>query len=169
MALAFRLGLSTLLALIGVAGLVQLSLQPPLASRPGDSVSVVLADLEAQEALLDQRQQATLLLNLFVGAQITRYFWGGFSGYLEVLGIERPRDMKAELKVEDQQSAQLRLIPRTGQETYLARVEAIEGVPRGVVCRGEGTPGAFPIQADRLACPPGWRPLGSLRRLRPSP
>ncbi|QPN57476.1 hypothetical protein I1E95_05020 [Synechococcus sp. CBW1107] len=166
MALALRLGLSTLLSLIGVAGLVQLSLQPPLASRPGASAAVVLADLEAQEALLDQRQQAALLLNRFVGAQITRYFWGGFSGYLDVLGIEAPQDMRAELKVEDQ-SAQLRLTPRTGKETYVARVEAIESVPRGVVCRGEGTPGAFPYQSDRLGCPPGWRSLTSPRTLRP--
>lgn len=168
MALALRLGVSTLLALIGVAGLVQLTLQPPLASRPGTSASVVLADLEAQEALLDQRQQAALLLNRFVGAQITRHFWGGFSGYLDVLGLEVPQDMKADLKVEDQ-SAQLRLTPRTGKETYVARVEAIESVPRGVVCRGEGKPGAFPFQSDRLGCPPGWRLLGNLKRLRPTP
>jgi hypothetical protein len=167
MALALRLGLSTLLTLMGVAGLVQFSLQPPLASRPGTSTSVVLADLEAQEALLDQRQQAALLLNRFVGAQITRYYWGGFSGYLDVLGIEAPQDMKAELKLEDQ-STQLRLSPRTGKEAYVARVEAIESVPRGVVCRGEGTPGAFPFQSDRLGCPPGWRSLGSLKRLRPT-
>ncbi|MCT0247632.1 hypothetical protein [Synechococcus sp. CS-205] len=168
MALALRLGLSTLLALIGVAGLVQLTLQPPLASRTGTSAAVVLADLEAQEALLDQRQQAALLLNRFVGAQITRYFWGGFSAYLDVLGIEVPQDMQPQLEVDDQ-SAQLTVTPRTGKETYVARVEAIESVPRGVVCRGEGDPGAFPFQADRLGCPLGWRSLGSLRRLRPTP
>jgi hypothetical protein len=113
-------------------------------------------------------QQAALLLNRFVGAQITRYYWGGFSGYLDVLGIEAPQDMKAELKLEDQ-STQLMLIPRTGQEAYVARVEAIESVPRGVVCRGEGKPGAFPFQSDRLGCPTGWRLLGSLKRLRPNP
>jgi hypothetical protein len=125
----------------------------------------VLADLEAQEALLDQRQQAAQLLNRFVGAQITRYFWGGFSGYLDVLGIEAPQGMTAELKVEEQ-SAQLRLIPRTGPETYVARVEAIEGVPRGAVCRGEGLPGSFSLQRDRLTCPQGWRPLGGSRKQR---
>ncbi len=163
MVLAFRLGLAGLLGLIGLAGLVQLSLQPPLASRTGSATGAVLADLEDQEALLDQRQQASLLLNRFVGAQITRYFWGGFSGYLDVLGIESPAGMKADLKVEEQ-NAQLRLFPRTGQETYLARVEAIESVPRGVVCRGEGVPGPFPFRADRLACPAGWQPLDGPRR-----
>lgn len=91
MALALRLGVSTLLALIGVAGLVQLTLQPPLASRPGTSASVVLADLEAQEALLDQRQQAALLLNRFVGAQITRYFWGASAAISMCWALKSPR------------------------------------------------------------------------------
>jgi hypothetical protein len=164
MLLAFRLTLFGLLGLIGLAGLVQLPLQPPLASRTGASTGGVLAGLEAQEALLDQRQQASQLLERFVGAQITRYFWGGFSGYLDVLGIEIPSGMKPELKV-DETVAQLQLTPRTGAETYLARVEAIESVPRGVVCRGEGrVPLDFPSRAGRLRCPEGWTPLDGRRR-----
>jgi hypothetical protein len=54
---------------------------------------------------------------------------------------------------------QLLLIPRAGEERYVARVQAEDSVPRGVVCRGQGEPQGFRLQRDQLRCPPGWQPL----------
>lgn len=159
---AVRLSLFGALGLLGLAGWVDLPLTAPMLGRGRVDTAAFLAALDAQETLMAQRQEAAVLLDRFVGAEITRYFWGGFSGYLDVLGIEEPRGMKASVTLEDQ-SVQLLLNPVGGAETYVARVEAIESVPRGVVCRGEGTPGAFPFRSTRLACPLGWAPLPNLR------
>ena len=90
-----RTGVWALLALLGLAGAVQLPLAPPLASRTGAATERVLADLAGQEAVQDARQRATQVLSRFVGGEITRYFWGGFTPYLDVLGIEAPEDMRA--------------------------------------------------------------------------
>jgi hypothetical protein len=162
MTVGVRLGLVVVLGLIGLAGLVQLPLKPPMFSRSGAGTTTLLADLDSLEAQLDQRQEASVLLYRFVGAEITRYFWGGFSGYLDVLGIEEPDGMAAKVSLDDQ-SVQLRLSPPGVAETFVARVEAIDGVPRGVVCRGKGTPAAFPFRASRLECPSGWRPLPNIK------
>ncbi|MCP9885767.1 hypothetical protein KBY97_11635 [Synechococcus sp. ATX 2A4] len=165
MALVVRLGLFGILAALGLAGLSQLRLHPPLASRADADTVEVLARLETQESLLGQRQQVSLLLNRFVGAEITRYFWGGFTPYLDVLGIEIPTTMKADV-VFNQDRVQLVLAPIGGDEIYLARVEAIENAPRGVVCRGSRPapdPEAFPSQGNRLLCPAGWATLPAVR------
>ncbi|APD48402.1 hypothetical protein KQ302_10020 [Synechococcus sp. CS-602] len=162
MVIAARVGLFAVLGLIGAAGLLDLPLTRPMTSRGRVDTGEFLVELNAQEALMDQRQRAAVLLDRFVGAEITRYFWGGFSGYLDVLGIEKPEDMEATVTLEDQ-SVQLLLGAQGGSETYVARVEAIDGVPRGVVCRGEGTPGAFPLRSSRLTCPQGWAPLPNMR------
>jgi hypothetical protein len=89
------------------------------------------------------------LLGRVVGAESTRYFWGGLSGYLDVLGLAAPEEMEARI----QQSAdmvQLLLIPRSGEERYGARA---------VACRGRGEPEGFRVRRDQLRCPPGRLPL----------
>jgi|GEM_PF-265106 len=165
MAPVVRLGLIGILAVLGLAGLAQLRLHPPLASRTDADTAGLLARLETQEALLGQRQQVSLLLNRFVGAEITRYFWGGFTPYLDVLGIEIPATMTADV-VFNQDRVQLVLTPTGGDEIYLARVEAVENAPRGAVCRGSRPapdPEAFPSKDNRLLCPAGWVALPAVR------
>jgi hypothetical protein len=54
---------------------------------------------------------------------------------------------------------QLLLVPREGQERYVARVAAQDNVPRGVACQGQGEPGAFTWRGDSLRCPVGWQEL----------
>ena len=161
MAVAARLGLLGVLSLIGLAGLVQLPFRPLMLSSSSGGTPDLLVALESQESLLHQRQEASVLLNRFVGAEITRFFWGGFSGYLDVLGLEEPEGMNARVSLEDQ-AVQLLRSSRGGAETYVGRVEAIDGVPRGVVCRGKGKPAAFPLRGSRLQCPASWRPLPNL-------
>ncbi len=156
MPIALRWSVLSLLTLLGLAGLVQLPLAPPLASRPGADTERVLADLATQEAEQDTRERARLLLSRFVGAEITRYFWGGFSGYLDVLGLEAPEDIQARI-TEEPQAVQLLLQPRQGRERYVARVEVNEAVPRGLACRGQGVPGRFGWRGDGLVCPSGWQ------------
>ena len=158
MPIALRWSAVTLLSLLGLAGLVQLPLAPPLASRPGAATEQVLADLASQELAQDSRERASQLLGRFVGAEITRYFWGGFSGYLDVLGLESPEDMQVSIR-EEPDAVQLLLIPREGPERYVARVQAEENVPRGVACLGKGEPGRFRWGGDALVCPAGWQAL----------
>mgnify|MGYP006275135225 CR=1 FL=1 len=154
-----RWSVVSLLGLLGLAGLTQLPLVPPLTSRTGADTERVLADLASQEAAQDASERAVQLLSRFVGAEITRYYWGGFSGYLDVLGLEAPEDMQAQVS-DEPDAVQLQLIPREGGERYVARVAAQENVPRGAVCRGRGTPGPFIWAGDTLRCPAGWQPLG---------
>jgi hypothetical protein len=162
MPIALRVSVVSMLGLLGLAGLVQLPLVPPLATRTGAATDRVLADLASQEAQQDARARATAVLGRFVGGEITRYFWGGFTGYLDVLGLEPPEDMQARIN-EAPQQVQLLLIPRDGGERYVALVQAEDGIPRGVACSGTGSPGRFSRRGDQLQCPPGWRPL-ELRR-----
>lgn len=168
MPIALRWSVVSLLGLLGLAGLVQLPLAPPLAARTGAETGRVLADLASQEAAQDSQERATELLSRFVGAEMTRYFWGGFSPHLDVLGLEAPEDMRATIR-EEPQAVQLLLTPREGGQAYLARVEADDNVPRGVVCRGQGVPGRFAWQGEALLCPAGWQRLplqGPQRRSR---
>jgi len=158
MPLALRWSVVSLLGLLGLAGLVQLPLAPPLASRTGSDTERVLADLASQESSQDARQRAAAVLSRFVGGEITRYYWGGFSGYLDVLGLEAPEDMQARIQ-EQPDAVQLTLRPQAGAERYVARVEAQEAVPRGAACRGVGDPGPFVRRGDQLLCPQGWQPL----------
>jgi hypothetical protein len=158
MPLALRFSVVALLSLFGVAGLAQWRLLPPPAMRTGASTDRVLADLASQEALQDGRARATEALGQFVGGQITRYFWGSFTGYLDVLGLKTPEDMEARIN-EAPERVQLLLIPRGGDERYLAQVQAEDNVPRGVACSGRGEPGSFRLERDALHCPPGWSPL----------
>ena len=137
MPIALRFSVLSLLSLLGLAGLVQWRLAPPLAMRTGSQTAV---------------------LGRFVGGELTRYFWGGFTGYLDVLGLEPPEDMEARI-LEKPELVQLLLIPRAGEERYVARVQAEDSVPRGVACRGRGEPDGFRLQRDQLHCPPGWQPL----------
>jgi hypothetical protein len=158
MPIALRFSVLTLLSLLGVAGLVQLRLLPPPAIRTGAATDRVLADLASQEAQQDVRSRATVVLGQFVGGEITRYFWGSFTGYLDVLGLEPPEDMEARIS-EAPEMVQLLLIPRSGDERYVARVQAEDNVPRGVACSGRGEPGEFRLRRDALLCPAGWQPL----------
>ena len=66
---------------------------PPLLARSGSDTQ--LSDLEAQEALLEARQEAASQMTRFVGGQITRHYWGGFTPYLDVLGVEIPATMES--------------------------------------------------------------------------
>lgn len=158
MPIALRFSVLSLLSLLGLAGLVQWRLAPPLAMRTGSQTDRVLADLASQEAQQDAQARATAVLGRFVGGEITRYFWGGFTGYLDVLELEPPEDMEARI-LEKPELVQLLLIPRAGEERYVARVQAEASVPRGVACRGRGEPDGFRLQRDQLHCPPGWQPL----------
>ena len=158
MPIALRFSVLTLLGLLGLAGLVQLRLVPPPASRTGNATYRVLADLASQEARQDGRARASAVLGQFVGGEITRYFWGGFTGYLDVLGLEPPEDMDVRVS-EAPDRVQLLLIPRGGELRYVAEVQAEDNVPRGVACTGLGEPGAFVMHRDALHCPPGWTPL----------
>ena len=192
--LALRLAVIGALLGLGLAGLAQLPLEPPLsrpsASQPGAPATApsaaaapvpaplsttvsgapgplagdadLLATLDRQEALQDGRQRATVLLRRFVGAEITRFFWGGFSGTLDVLGLEPPEDMAVRLTLPVDvagAAVQLELTPQQGRERYLARVVAAGSVPHGVACRGWGPVGSFVLQGGQLLCPPGWQEL----------
>ena len=194
--LALRLAVIGALLGLGLAGLAQLPLEPPLsrpsASQPGAPATApsaaaapvpapaplstpvsgapgplageadLLATLDRQEALQDGRQRATVLLRRFVGAEITRFFWGGFSGTLDVLGLEPPEDMAVRLTLPVDlagAAVQLELTPQQGRERYLARVVAAGSVPHGVACRGGGPVGSFVLQDGQLLCPPGWQEL----------
>jgi hypothetical protein len=103
-ALARRFGVVAALTALGLAGLVQLPLEPPLArlaarepdaspAAPGSAAddADLLANLDRLEDLQQARQEATPLLSRFVGAEITRFLWGGFSGALDGLGMGAPR------------------------------------------------------------------------------
>jgi len=194
---ALRLAVNGALLGLGLAGLAQLPLEPPLwgpaGSLPGGPSTTsplptplatpiaaaagsatapeapmppaagadLLAELDRQDARQDGRQRATVLLSSFVGAEITRFFWGGFSGYLDVLGLEPPEDMAVRLTLPASPAAgvQLELTPRQGGERYVARVVAAGSVPHGIACRGGGPVGAFRLRDDHLLCPPGWQEM----------
>lgn len=158
MPVALRWSVVSLLGLLGLAGLVQLPLAPPLAMRTGAHTNQVLADLASQEADQEAAERATQLLSRFVGGEITRYFWGGFTGYLDVLGLEPLPDMEAQLR-EEPGMVQLLLVPHQVGRRFVARVQIVENVPRGVACSGTGQPGRFSADANGLQCPRGWRPL----------
>ena len=139
-------------------------LSAPVSAAPGPLAGEadLLATLDREEALQDGRQRATVLLRRFVGAEITRFFWGGFSGTLDVLGLEPPEDMAVRLTLPVDlagAAVQLELTPQQGSERYLARVVAAGSVPHGVACRGGGPVGTFVLQGDQLLCPPGWQEL----------
>jgi len=182
--LALRLAVIGALWGLGLAGLVQLPLGPPLSSLPSSQpgapstaasaapaaapASADLGPLVADADLLanldrqDARQQATVFLRRFVGAAITRFLWGALGGSLDGLGLEPPEDMAVKLTVPANlagQAVQLELTPHQGQERYLARVVALGNVAHGVACRGGGPVGGFGLQGDRLLCPPGWQEL----------
>ena len=186
--LALRLAVIGALLGLGLAGLVQLPLGPPLsrlpASQPGAPSTAasaapaaapasadlgplaadadLLANLDRQEALQDARQQATVFLRRFVGAAVTRFLWGALAGSLDGLGLEPPADMAVKLTVPANlagQALQLELTPQQGRERYLARVVAAGSIAHGVACRGAGPVGGFGLQGDRLLCPPGWQEL----------
>ena len=138
-----RLSMIVLLTLLGVCGLVRLPLMPPLLARSGSDTQ--LSDLEAQEALLEARQEAASQMTRFVGGQITRHYWGGFTPYLDVLGVEIPATMESTLTVSDDR-ARLVLDPKRVNERYVAEVVRAGTRARGVVCRGQGEPGEFVLR-----------------------
>ena len=190
-AMLLRFGVGAALTALGLAGLVQLPLEPPLsrlaASEPGAAPAPsaddadLLATLDRLEDVQQARQEATLLLSRFVGAEITRFLWGGFSDSLDVLGLEAPEAMAVRLTLPAATSTassahtanpasavaaspfaasvQLELRPQQGGERFVARVVAAGSVPHGVACRGGGPLGAFVLQGDQLRCPPGWQEL----------
>jgi hypothetical protein len=152
----FRVGLLLLLGLLGLGGLLRLQILPPPLARVGRDDT--FTRLEARESLLEVRQQAATLLTLFVGGEITRHYWGGFTPYFDVLGMEVPPSFETDLTVSEDR-VRLSLRPRRQVEQYLAEVRLFENMPRGTACRGHGTPGAFREQGRRLVCPKGWTPL----------
>lgn len=168
MAIALRFTVIAALGLLGLAGLLGLSLQPPLTSRTGTGTARVLAELENQEALQDSHERAAASLARFVGGQITRFVWGGFSPDLDVIGLEPPDDMVARV-IAGPERIELWLSPDGGGERYVGRVEAVSNVPKSVSCRGQGTPGPFPLREGHLQCPAGWIELPAPeRRKRPA-
>ncbi len=163
MAIALRFTVIAALGLLGLAGWLGLSLQPPLISRTGTGTARALADLEYQEALQDSRERAAASLARFVGGQITRFVWGGFSPDLDVIGLEPPDDMVARV-IAGPERIELWLSPDGSAERYVGRVEAVNNVPKSVSCRGQGTPGLSPLREGRLQCPAGWIELPAPER-----
>ncbi|RPF77906.1 MAG: hypothetical protein CBD15_001570, partial [Synechococcus sp. TMED155] len=145
--------LIVLLSLLGVCGLVRLPLMPPLLARSGSGIT--LSDLEAQEALEEARQAAASQMSRFVGGQITRHYWGGFTPYFDVLGLEIPPTMAVDISVEGDR-ARLVLDPRRVNERYVAEVVRSGTMARGAACRGNGEPGPFVLRGKQLLCPEGW-------------
>jgi hypothetical protein len=158
MPIALRWSLISVLSLLGLAGLAQVPLAPPLFSRTGNHTDQVLAHLESQEANQEMEARAAEVLSGFVGAELTRYIWGGFSGHLDGLGVELPEGLEPRLSQEPGM-VQLILVPRGDTVRYVARVEAFENVAKGVACRGSGDPGRFGFQGGKLRCPSGWQEL----------
>ena len=148
-----RLTLIVLLSLLGLCGLVRLPLMPPLLARSGSGIT--LADLEAEEALEEARQAAASQMSRFVGGQITRHYWGGFTPYLDVLGMEIPPTMEVKITVEGDRT-RLVLDPRRVNERYIAEVVRSGTLARGAACRGTGNPGPFVLKGKQLLCPEGW-------------
>ena len=151
---SLRLGVILLLSLVGLGGLLRLPLLPPLLARAASDTT--LSDLESQESLLEVRQQANSLMSRFVGGEITRHYWGGFTPYLDVLGLEIPDSLEGDLRVTPER-AQLLLAPRRLTERYAAEVVIVENMAKGVACRGEGRAPAFSFKGRQLVCPPGWQ------------
>lgn len=149
----FRLTLIVLLSLLGVCGLVRLPLMPPLLARSGSGIT--LSDLDAQEALEEARQAAASQMSRFVGGQITRHYWGGFTPYLDVLGLEIPPTMVVDISIAEDR-ARLVLDPRRVNERYVAEVVRSGTMARGAACRGNGEPGPFVLRGKQLLCPEGW-------------
>jgi hypothetical protein len=142
-----------LLSLLGLAGLLRLPLLPPPVART--SADTTLSDLEAQESLQEVRQQAAAVMSRFVGGEITRHYWGGFTPFMDVLGIEIPPGFESNIDVNSSE-ARLSLRPRRGLENYLAEVRISNNVARGVACRGVGRNPTFRLIGERLLCPEGW-------------
>ena len=148
-----RLTVIVLLSLLGMCGLVRLPLMPPLLARSGSGIT--LSDLEAQEALQEARQAAAEQMSRFVGGQITRHYWGGFTPYLDVLGLDVPSTMQVKVTVKGDR-ARLVLDPTRVDERYVAEVVRKGTLARGAACRGKGDPGPFEFEGKQLICPPGW-------------
>ena len=153
MAVPVRLTVIVLLSLLGLCGLVRLPLMPPLLARSGSGTT--LSELEEQEAMQEARQSAAEQMSLFVGGQITRHYWGGFTPYLDVLGLDVPSTMQAKVTVEGDR-ARLVLDPTRVDERYVAEVVRKGTLARGAACRGKGEPGVFKFEGKELICPPGW-------------
>lgn len=114
MPIALRWSVLSLLTLLGLAGLVQLPLVPPLASRTGAGTERVLADLATQEAQLDTRERARQLLSRFLGAEITRYFWGA-SVPISMCSAWRPRRTCRPASAKNQVRSSCRWCPSSSQ------------------------------------------------------
>lgn len=142
-----------LLSLVGMAGLLRLPLLPPPVART--SADTTLSGLEAQESLQEVRQEAAALMSRFVGGEITRHYWGGFTPFLDVLGIEIPPGLEAKLEVSTDKAI-FSLRPRRALEHYQAEVRITSNGTRGVACRGEGAPKSFQLVGEKLICPLGW-------------
>jgi len=122
MVIAARVGLSLCWALSGrQAGIVDLPLTRPMTSVAGPrEQGEFLVELNAQEALDGSNgQRAAVLLDRFVGAEITRLIsWGGIHGIPRLCWeLRSPRIWEATVTLEDQ-VVQLRcLSPRAAPET----------------------------------------------------
>jgi len=149
----YKFVLILLLGMVGLAGLLHLQLLPPPLARV--SADTILNDLEAQESLQEVRQQAAALMSRFVGGEITRHYWGGFTPFMDVLGIELPAEFETKVDVTPEQ-ARLSLRQRQIDERYLAEVRINNNVARGVACRGFGNNAEFRLAGERLLCPEGW-------------
>ena len=98
-------------------------------------------------------------MSRFVGGQITRHYWGGFTPYLDVLGMEIPPTMQVKITVEGDRT-RLVLDPRRVNERYIAEVVRSGTLARGAACRGNGEPGPFVLKGKQLLCPEGWVLVG---------
>jgi len=103
-----------------------------------------------------QRQKSSVLLDRFVGLKSPVISGADSAGFLDVLGIEKPGIWKQRVNSKDQSVPASCLEAQGGSETYVARVEAIDGVPRGVVSGGREPLGLFPLRSSSSTCPQGW-------------
>ena len=108
--------------------------------------------LDERDFTLHQRRGVEELLAAFAKGQLTRHYWGQFATSLVDLGLTA--DSSLRVRVENSDSVtRLWLIPRRGDETYLAQVSFNGTRLERLYCRGTAG-GEVAPQADQ--CPLGW-------------
>ena len=147
------------LLVIGWAGLVRprraigLDGASPL-TLASDAKPIVI-HLSEREMTMDQRREAESLLMDFTRAQMTRHYWGEFADSLLELGLSSSDDVTTRVQ-SDAQSTRLWIVPRIGQEAYIASVERRNNQLFTQLCKGDRESVGQPFEGN---CPPLWSPL----------
>ena len=105
--------------------------------------------------VLDQRREAESLLMEFTRGQMTRHYWGEFASSLQELGLSGSESTEVSVERDDIRS-RLWLVPRRGNEAYLAVVERRDSRLFTRQCKGSRDTALKPFDGD---CPPTWSTL----------